>query len=300
MRQINPQGVGRFSLYEPNIQQAPRGEIRSLFKVKAGRKIIVTDYSGIEMRIMAQLTADHYLLTAFKGDTDIHKYTASFINEKPEEEVTREERQAAKAFNFGLIYGMQASTLKTYAETNYDVKMTIEEAEVVRNKLFNLYARIAYYHQRQAKNAFESGFQKYGRHNPLRGYYWDKRPSVRTLSGRLRVWPIVEAKTRNNESYLRKAGSFTELYNTPDQGTGADILKSAMANLYRELLRRGWDDVSIINCVHDEIVLEAPEDKEEVAKDILGSVMEYTASTFLTHVPVEVEVGSGDSWAKKN
>lgn len=301
LRQLNPQGVGRFSAYDPNIQQAPRGSaFRSLFKAQAGRKIIIADYSGVEMRIMAQLSKDFFLLSAFKDDVDIHRFTASSINGKPIDEVTKDERQAAKAFNFGLIYGMQAYTLKGYAEASYGVSMTLNEAELAREKFFNLYPRIGYYHKRQQAKAFEWGFEEFGRHDAKRGYYLERRPCARTLGGRLRVWPTEERKKRSgNGTYSRKVGSFTEMYNTPDQGTGADILKCSMSRLYRELIRREWDDVKIINCVHDELVLEAPEDKVEEAADVLGSVMEYTASRYLPDVPVEVEVGVGDSWAEK-
>lgn len=110
----------------------------------------------------------------------------------------------------------------------------------------------------------------------------------------MRVWPVVEG-----ESGRRKAGAFTELFNTPDQGTGADMIKCAMARLYRELLQRGWEDVRLIATVHDELVLEAPAELSEKVAELLKTVMEHTASRFLPDVPVEAEVAVCSSWAEK-
>lgn len=301
LRQINPFGVGRFSASNPNLQQVGRGkEVRSLFRAPEGRKLIVADYSGIEMRIMCQLAGDKTMLAAFKNDIDIHRYTAAATTGKKIEEVTKDERQMSKPVNFGLIYGMQSDTLRIYAETGYGVKMSLEEANAAREKFFQTYSAVAQWHRQQDRRAYESGFDNFHRHDALHGYYTEKRPCARTLGGRLRVWPVVEQERRNGEgTYRRKAGAFTELYNTPDQGSGADMVKCAMSRLYRELLRRGLKDVKIIACVHDEIVLEAPEEKAQEAADLLGSVMEYTASRFLPDVPVEAEVAVCETWAEK-
>ncbi len=295
LRQLNPQGVGRFSASEANIQQAPRGsEIRQLFRAPEGRKLVVADFSGIEMRIMAQLSGDRAMIAAFRDGADIHRRTAAAISGKPEEEIDKAERQAAKACGFGLIYGMQAGTLQLYAETSYGVKMTPEEAETARQAFFRTYPAVAAWHSRQARQGRESGFADYWRHDFERGFYRERRPWIRTLGGRLRVWPVVQ-----EQNGPRKAGAFTELYNSPDQGTGADMLKCAMARLYRELLRRGWEDVKLVATVHDELVLEAPGGLAEQAADLLGAVMELAATRFLPDVPVEVEVAVCGSWAEK-
>jgi len=301
LRQLNPQGVGRFSASNPSLQQAPRGsEIRRLFRPPQGRKLAICDYSAIEMRIMAELSLDCNLLDAFQKNIDIHRYTAGMMAGKPPDEVTKEERQAAKSFNFGLIYGMQGSTLKGYAETTYGVKMTLEEAESARQKFFEIYPDIAAWQEKQSRRAFEGGFEPFWRHDALRGFWAERRPCVRTLKGRLRVWPTVERERRDSEgTYLRKAGSFTELYNTPDQGSGADMLKLAMGRLYRELLGRGWDDVVLVVCVHDELVLEAPEELAGEAAEALRSVMVAAGEEVMHHVPVEAEAAVGGSWADK-
>ncbi len=301
LRQINPFGVGRFSAQNPSLQQVPRGsEVRALFRAPEGRKLVVADYSGIEMRIMCQLTKDQAMLTAFKNDIDIHRYTAAAITGKKINEITKEERQMSKPVNFGMIYGMRSDTLRIYSETGYGVKMTPEEAEAAREAFFRTYPAVAAWHARQEKKMFESGFEVFWRHDFHQGFYQEKRPCARTLSGRLRVWPVIERERRNGSgTYLRKAGASTEMFNTPDQGTGADMIKCAMARLYRELARHGWDDVKMVATVHDELVLEAPEELAERAADLLGSVMEYTAARFLPDVPVEVEAAVCESWAEK-
>jgi len=299
LRQINPQGVGRFSASGANVQQVPRGsDIRQLFRAPEGRKLVVADYSAIEMRIMAQLSSDTNLITAFREGADVHRRTAAALTGKPEEEVTKEERQAAKAANFGMIYGIQAASFRSKAEQDYGVKLSLEEAEQMREAFFRAYPAIAAWHVKQARQGRESGFTDYWRHDFGRGFYCEKRPWVRTLGGRLRVWPTVREEGRDGP-YLRKAGPFTELYNSPDQGTGADMIKAAMVELYRELLRRGWEHVRLIATVHDELVLEAPEGLAEEAAALLKRVMEEAGKRFLPDVPVVVEVAICDSWAEK-
>lgn len=300
LRQVNPQGVGRFSASNPNLQQVARGsDVRSLFRAPEGRKLVVADYSGIEMRIMAQLSGDRAMLAAFREGADVHRRTAAAVSGKREEEVTREERQMAKALNFGLIYGMTAETLRLYAETGYGVRMTLEEAEAAREAFFRTYPGVAAWHARQERRAYEDGFGDFRRHDFERGFYTERRPCARTLGGRLRVWPAVERERRGGGTYLRKAGSFTELFNTPDQGTGADMMKRAMGLLYRELLARGWEDVRIVATVHDELVLEAPEALAGEAVELLKGVMERAGAEFLPDVPVEVEAAVCRSWAEK-
>jgi DNA polymerase I-like protein with 3'-5' exonuclease and polymerase domains len=199
-----------------------------------------------------------------------------------------------------MIYGMHGNTLRIYAETGYGVKLSPEEAEAAREAFFRTYPAVAAWHARQEKKMFESGFEVFWRHDFHQGFYQEKRPCARTLSGRLRVWPVIERERRSGSgTYLRKAGANTEMFNTPDQGTGADMIKCAMARLYRELARRGWEEVRLVATVHDELVLEAPEELAERAADLLGSVMEYTAARFLPDVPVEVEAAVCETWAEK-
>ena len=300
LRQLNPNGVGRFSAREPNIQQVPRGsDTRALFKAPPGRKLVICDWSGIEMRIMGQLSRDETLLKIFKEGIDIHRYTASQLSGKPIEEVTKEERQASKASNFGLIYGMQGKTLQAYAETSYGVRMTLEEAEAARGAFFRTYPGVALWHGRQRQRMYADHFETVWRHRAGIGLYTLSRPTARTLTGRMRVWPVEEATSRTGRAYTRKVGPVTELFNTPDQGTGADMLKVALGMLYDALLERGWEDVRIIMCVHDEIILEAPTEIAEDVKNVLMNTMLAAAQRILPDVPVEAEAHIGDSWAEK-
>lgn len=298
LRQINPNGVGRFSAYNPNIQQIPRkSDLRGLFCAPEGRVLVVGDYSAIEVRIMAELAGDEALLRVFKEGRDPHRATAAGIAGKPETEVTDEERQAAKSAVFGYLYGMQADTFRQYAETNYCVRMSREEAEHARESFFSLYPGVAAYHNRQFNLCWSDGFAVIWRHDVHHGFFQVRLPVVRTLTGRMRVWPAVDFTTRNGKQTRRKHGSFTEAYNTPDQGTGADIIKRAMCLLYDALLTRGWEDVFLVATEHDALVLEAPEDKATEVKDLLATCMLQAGQEILSRVPVEVKCGIGPSWA---
>lgn len=202
--------------------------------------------------------------------------------------------------NFGIIYGISPESLKVYAETSYGVSMSLEEAALAREKFFKAYPGVARWHESQRRKSYENGFEIFFRHDALHGYYAEKRPCARTLAGRLRTWPVVKEKSRNGYGvYLRKAGPVTELYNFPDQGSGADLLKSALGNLYREFLARGWDDAYLVASVHDELVLELPEEKAGEGAALLKEVMEKAGEGFIKNVPIEAETGVGSSWADK-
>ncbi|AOQ23007.1 Ribonuclease D [Moorella thermoacetica] len=301
LRQLNPQGVGRFSASNPNVQQAGRDkEIRALFRVIEGRKLVLADYSAIEMRVACEVSRDENLLKAFTEGIDVHKFTAASVSGKPVGEVTKSERQFAKSLNFGLIFGMSGKTLQEYAELGYGVKMTLEEAEEAREKFFQLYYGIAGWHERQRHSIYKDRFGIVFRHDGVRGYYVEKRPFVRMPGGHMRVWPVVEEKKKNGGgTYLRKAGPLTEIYNSPVQGGAAELLKVAMGNLYRELLARKWDDVFIVLTLHDELHLEAPEDNAEEALEVLQAAMVGAGEDMAFTVPVEAEGVIGDSWADK-
>lgn len=292
LRQLNPNGVGRFSAARPNVQQVPRGaEVRALFRAPEGRVLVAADYSAIEMRIMAELSGDENLIRVFQEGRDPHRATAAFVAGKPEEEVTKEERQEAKALGFGLIYGMTEDTLRVYAEASYGVVLSPEEARAKRQAFFRAYPGIAAWHERQFGLAWEGGFAEVVFHSCERGYHFARLPVARTLTGRMRVWPAVDRITRGGREVRRKHGSFTEVYNAPDQGTGADIIKLAMGFVHRELLERGWEDVWLVATTHDELVLEAPGEKALEAKALLEDCMLRAGRSILQRVPVAVECG---------
>jgi DNA polymerase I len=254
---------GRFSCGNPNIQQIPRGrEFRECFIPEKGNKLIIADYSQIELRVAAEIAQDDTMLKAYMENMDLHALTASLVASKPIESVTKQERQAAKAVNFGLIYAMGARGLQGYAKSVYGVELSLEEAELFRTRFFNAYRGIAKWHDRmkRASNLRES----------------------RTLSGR--------------RILLGEHPALTGLLNIPVQGTAADIVKKALAMLVPVTKRLGG---SIIATVHDEILLEVPEDKAEEGARELKRIMEAAGTYYLKKVPVIAETMIADSWAEK-
>jgi DNA polymerase-1 len=223
-------GTGRMTCKAPPLQKT-RHELRAYIKPREGCVLVKADFSQIELRIAAALAKDRRMLQAFREGTDLHRLTASLILSKSLDQVSKEERQLAKALNFGLLYGMGAEGLKTYAATQYGVSLPLERATEYREKFFATYPGLAKWHRdtgrtlREAKSRGEGGIV------------------VETMAGRKR-W--VEG--------------LTAALNTPVQGTGADGLKAAVALLYKRLLERGlWGEVRIVLLVHDEVVVEAPE-----------------------------------------
>lgn len=166
--------------------------------------------------------------------------------------------------NFGLIYGMSPGTLQLYANVSYGAKMSESEAKAFRQRFFEVYAGVACWHERQNTIA-------------------RKKREIRTASGRARRWLSTDMPP-------------TVLYNSPDQGTGADILKRAMARLRPHLMRYGAE---LVASVHDELVVECDEDKAEAFAEVMKREMEAAGAEFIAPVPVEVEVGIGKSWADK-
>lgn len=254
---------GRFSCGNPNVQQIPRGkEFRECFVPEDGNKFIIADYSQIELRVAAEIAQDKTMIEAYRSGRDLHALTAALVANKKIEEVTKTERQSAKAINFGLIYAMGAKGLQGYAKTVYGVDMKLEEAELFRDRFFKAYSGIANWHARMKKatNIKES----------------------RTLSGRRCV-------------YEGEAG-ITALLNTPVQGTAADIAKKALGMLVP--VAKGLNG-HIIATVHDEILLEVPEGRAEEAAIKLKETMEKAGAHYLKQVPVIAETTIADSWAEK-
>lgn len=253
---------GRMSCGNPNIQQIPRdAAFRECFRAPEGRKLVIADYSQIELRVIAQFSGDQRMIAAYKNQEDLHTLTASLILQKEQREITKVERQAAKAVNFGLVFGMGANGLQAYALETYGTSMTHEEAELFKKRFFKAYKGIERWH-RDIKRTLPS--------------------SSRTLSGR-------------KHNYHNEAG-LSGRYNTPIQGTAADILKNALGLLYEKI--RGTT-TKIVAVVHDEIVLECD---ASVANDMakgLTTIMEFAGARYLKDVPVVSEAGIADSWSEK-
>ncbi|NBS17070.1 MAG: hypothetical protein EBT06_10505 [Gammaproteobacteria bacterium] len=251
---------GRFKCSKPNLQNPPRlAAFRQLFRPeRAGYRLIVADYSQIELRIAALIAEDQTMLDAYRNGVDLHRLTASITCGIPLEAVTKDQRQAAKAINFGLIYGMQPPGLQAYAKATYGIEMTLQDAENSHRKFFETYAGIRRWHQRTRS----------------RGY---NDQTVRTTSGLVR-------NMRN------EAGGWklTNALNTPVQGSGAEVLLKALEKLPEAL---SGLDCRVIHHVHDEIILECAEHNVKAGKGILQSVM---ISAFEELFPTSGMTASGD------
>ena len=253
--------TGRMSCARPNLQQVPHDpELRACFIAPPGSRWVIADYSQIELRVMAQLSQDATMLEAYRTGLDLHKLTASRVTRTPLEDVTPEQRQAAKAINFGLTFGMGPKGLKDYARQQYGVAFSLQEAQAFKTAFFQAYPGVAAWHDRQRSQR-----------------------EARTLSGRLRRWtdPRVPA---------------TELYNAPVQGTAADILKLALAGLLPRLEPIGGRIVAV---VHDEIIAEVPEDRAEEARQVVQATMEEAGAYYLTDLPVIAEATIATNWSDK-
>ena len=254
--------TGRFSCRNPNLQQIPRDRVFRECFIPAEKKIfVIGDYSQIELRIAAEISHDQRMIDAFLQNQDIHCLTASLLIGKDILQVTKEERQAAKAVNFGLLYAMGARGLKLYAQNSYGVAMTDQQAIDFRKRFFEVYQGIA-------------AWQKELSNTNVR--------EIRTLNGRLRLWP--------------EQPIITELFNTPIQGTAADIIKQAMAMLYPRLEETG---IHLIGTVHDEILLESPTEEVDRAAFLLKNIMVKAGQKFIRQVPIEVDIAIASNWAEK-
>ncbi|WP_043763553.1 DNA polymerase I [Aeromonas taiwanensis] len=260
--------TGRLSSTDPNLQNIPvRNEqgrrIRQAFIPSAGYKLVAADYSQIELRIMAHLSGDKGLLTAFAEGKDIHKATAAEVFGVELDAVTSDMRRSAKAINFGLIYGMSAFGLAK------QLGIGRAEAQKYMDLYFERYPGVLEYMERTRQQAEAQGY-------------------VETLFGRRLYLPDI--KSRN--AGLRKAAERAAI-NAPMQGTAADIIKRAMISVDSWI--RGIEDESIrmLMQVHDELVFEIREEKLE---EYIALIKEKMSAAAELHVPLVVEAGTGDNW----
>jgi DNA polymerase I len=262
--------TGRIASSNPNLQNIPvRSEvgmrIRRGFVARPGWVILAADYSQVELRILAHITQDEALLEAFRQGQDIHRATAAAVFGVPLEEVTFKQRQFAKNVNFGIIYGMGPYRLARESE------LTLAEAERYIKGYFERFPGIRDYLDSTKMQARTQGY-------------------VETLFGRRRYFPIFQARSRANQELAARAER--EAINHPIQGTAADIIKLAMIALHRKLREGGYQARMILQ-VHDELLLEAPEDEVE---EVRALVVETMSSTFELDVPLKVEVSTGRNW----
>jgi DNA polymerase I len=257
--------TGRLACRSPNIQNPPRGaDFRALFAPTGGRVFVVADYSQVELRVAALVSGDSAMLAAYDAGEDLHRKTAAAVLKKAPGEVTKSERQMAKAINFGLLFGSGAAGLQRYATTAYGVSMSLAEAKRARSAFFAAYPGFAKW-QTATREAAERAQQ------------------VRTPGGRVRN---LEG-TRSLQ---------TECLNTPIQGGAAECLLVALATLEPLLDGLGAD---LCNVIHDELVVECDPER---AADVMAAVEAAMVAGFLAIFPTGatrdlVEAHSGANWA---
>ena len=259
--------TGRLSSTDPNLQNIPvktaeGRRIREAFIAPPGSHIVSADYSQIELRIMAHLSGDASLLKAFAEDADIHSATAAEIFGMPLNEIGSEQRRVAKTINFGLIYGMSAFGLAA------QLNLSRAAAQSYIDRYFARYPGVANYMQRTREQAREQGY-------------------VETVFGR-RLW-LPEIRSPNKQ---RRDGAERAAINAPMQGTAADLIKLAM------IATQGWLTrehrlSKLIMQVHDELVLEVPDDELEQIRAVLPGLM---CNVTNLAVPLKVELGVGRNW----
>ncbi|MCW2256646.1 DNA polymerase-1 [Providencia alcalifaciens] len=259
--------TGRLSSRDPNLQNIPvRTEegrrIRQAFIARKGYKVVAADYSQIELRIMAHLSQDKGLLTAFAEGKDIHRATAAEVFGVPLDEVTSDQRRSAKAINFGLIYGMSAFGLAR------QLGIPRGEAQRYMDLYFERYPGVLRYMENTRHQASEQGY-------------------VETLEGR-RLY-LADIKSSNG---MRRKAAEREAINAPMQGTAADIIKKAMIAV-DSWLQTEKPEADMLMQVHDELVFEV---KESELEHVIEKVRELMEQSMQLDVPLKVDVGVGDNW----
>ncbi len=259
--------TGRLSSSDPNLQnipiRTPEGRrIRQAFIAPAGRVIMAADYSQIELRIMAHLSGDEGLLRAFAEGLDVHQATAAEMFGVPLDTVTGDQRRAAKAINFGLMYGMSAFGLAARLDVGRN------EAQQYIERYFDRYPGVRRYMDDTRRLAREQGF-------------------VETVEGRRLYLPEIRSRNKQQQQYAERAA-----INAPMQGTAADIIKRAMLAV-DDWIRREQAPATLVMQVHDELVLEVDATAVDAVRREVSALM--CAATQL-RVPLEVGVGVGSNW----
>ena len=255
--------TGRMSCIKPNNQQIPRdSEFRRCVEAPEGWLLVDADFSQMELRLAARLANDGMMIKAFKEGADLHEITAKAIDC---------DRQIAKSANFGLLYGSGATGLRNYAGAS-GITMSRKEAEHVRNTWLGTYEGIAKWQVENAQLA-------------------DKTENTE--------WPSIRIPVSGMRRYIKgDLNRLTIRCNTPIQGAGAAILKTAIGNLWPLVKQAGEDNVRIAAAVHDEILLLVKEGQAEKWASILKNVMEDAESIWLKDIPALAETSIGKTWGE--
>ena len=259
--------TGRISSTEPNVQNIPvrtelGSQMRRFFIAQNGRTLVDADYSQIELRVMAHLCGDENMIAAFNSGEDIHTSTAAQVFDMPSIMITPEMRSAAKAVNFGIIYGIGAFSLSK------DINTSVAQAKKYIADYLAKYPKVDAFMENTVDDAMKSGV-------------------VSTMFGRKRRIPELMSSNK----MLQAAGKRIAM-NTPVQGTAADLIKIAMINVYRRLKSENLSAELILQ-VHDELIIESDLSCAEHAAEILKEEMQ---GVYEMKVPLAVDVHTGDSW----
>ena len=263
---------GRIASQDPNLQNIPirtelGREVRKGFVVPEGWKLIAADYSQVELRIVAHICKDPGLRTAFASGLDIHRATAATVLGIPPEQVTADQRRFAKTVNFGLLYGMGTRTLAEQAG------IPIAEAQKFVDAYFAGFPNIKKYIDETKRRAKEEGY-------------------VETLLSRRRYFPILQTQTRDARTNIMQRTAEREAINHPVQGSAADVIKIAMIRIH-DALRQKKLKARLLLQVHDELVLEAPDNEVQKVSKLVREIME---SAYPLDPPLKVEIGVGENW----
>ena len=261
--------TGRLSSTEPNLQNIPvrtalGAEMRKMFVAPAGRVLVDADYSQIELRLLAHMSGDSAMIDGFNSGVDIHTVTASQVFSLPQDAVPPELRRAAKAVNFGIVYGISAYSLSE------DIHVSVPQAKEYMEKYFEHYSGVRAYMDRVVEQGREDGF-------------------VSTMYGRRRWLPELKSSNFNTRSFGERVA-----LNMPIQGTAADIIKLAMIRVDSRL-RAEKLEARLVLQVHDELIVECPEGEAERVKALLQEEMEGVAAL---SVPLIADAKAGRTWAE--
>ena len=265
--QMTVTATGRLSSTEPNLQNIPTrtelgSELRRMFVPAPGCVLVDADYSQIELRLLAHISGDESMQEAFLSGEDFHAVTASHVFGVPLNEVTSSMRRAAKAVNFGIVYGISAFSL------SQDLGVSTEEAKAYMDAYFARFPGVKRYMEDVVKKSRETGYAE-------------------TIFRRRRTLPEITASKYATRSFGERVA-----LNMPIQGTAADIIKLAMVKVFKRLKEEGLSSRLIMQ-VHDELIVECPENEAERVKSLLTQEMEGVCALA---VPLIAEAHSGKNW----
>ena len=265
--QMTVTATGRLSSTEPNLQNIPArteigSRIRDMFVAAPGNVLVDADYSQVELRLLAHMAGDEAMQQAFLSGEDFHTLTAAKVFHVAPEEVTGQMRSRAKAVNFGIVYGISAFSLAQ------DIGVSVAEAKEYMERYFDTYRGVKRYMEQVVETAREQGY-------------------VETLMHRRRALPELKSSNFNMRSFGERVA-----LNMPIQGTAADIMKLAMVRVEQRLSREGLE-AKLLMQVHDELIVECPEEEKEAVERLLEEEM---SGVVQLSVPLPAQAHSGKTW----